>query len=96
MSLPTSRAAALVAAMLALSGQATAQEPVPFTYEMFEASVPHLDLEICPEAFAAPNVFCRLAAYHDALHVFAFSEDGDQSLVAFRSYDEDSFEIGLK
>lgn len=58
-----------------------------FTYEMFEAAVPHADLESCPGDFAQREVFCRLTMAGGMLHVFVFSLEGDQPLLAIESRD---------
>lgn len=56
------------------------------TYEVFEATVEHADLAECPAALAHEGRFCRLVLQNDALHVFAFAEDGDQPLQALVEY----------
>lgn len=48
------------------------------TYEIFEATVEHGDLPECPAALAAESRFRRVVLQNDMLHVFAFSQDGDQ------------------
>ena len=62
---------------------------MPFTYEQFEMAVPHIDLTACPAELAAPDRFCRLTSHHEGLNVFAFSEGGDQPLVAMKSWPTD-------
>ena len=63
-----------------------------FTYEVYEASVTHTDLEGCPVEFDTEQVFCRLTLANDMAHVFVFSYDGDQPLLAVKSYElGDSF-----
>ena len=73
---------------LILTGPAFAQDPTaaPMTYEMFELAVPHVDMAACPAPLAAEGRFCRLTTNNEALNVFAFSEDGDQPMVAFQSW----------
>ena len=61
--------------------------PMPLTYAIFEASVPHLDLASCPEGLPQTGSFCRAAVLHDMVHVFAFAEDGDSPLVAYAAFD---------
>lgn len=70
-----------------LASPALAADPLPFTYEMFEASVLHADLAECPPELAGDNLFCRATLYMDALHVFVFLDEGDQPMVDFLSYD---------
>ncbi|WP_113912743.1 hypothetical protein [Roseovarius dicentrarchi] len=73
-----------------------ADTAAPLTYEQFEAAVPHSDLETCPEALAQDNVFCRATLRHEEIHVFAFSEDGDQVFVGFKTYPADGLGALLK
>lgn len=90
------RPLAAAAALLALAAPLAA---APFTYADFEASVPHIDLETCPEGMVEPTqqatVFCRVSLNNDALHVFVFALEGDQEFVALRSYYEDEFTLTL-
>ena len=81
--------AALLFALPALADEdgLTSPAALPFTYEMFEASVPHTDLAVCPLDLMAEGRFCRVALFNDAFHVFIFTEEGDQPLVGFHSYD---------
>lgn len=57
------------------------------TYAMFEQAVAHVDLEVCPEPLAAPDRFCRATLVGGMINVFAFTEEGDQPLVAVQSWD---------
>ncbi len=75
------------AATPALSQDASKDTPLAMTYEVFEASVDHIDLPSCPSDIAAPNRFCRMTAHRDGLNVFAFSDEGDQPLVAVKTYE---------
>lgn len=58
-----------------------------FGYGVFEASVEHVDLETCPVEFDDAAVFCRMTLASDLAHVFAFLYDGEQPLVAVKSYE---------
>lgn len=58
-----------------------------FTYDVFEASVQHADLEGCPAEFDPDAVFCRLTLTTDQAHVFVFSHNGDQPLLAVKHYE---------
>jgi hypothetical protein len=73
-----------------------ANELAPLTYKVFEESVPHIDLDTCPKSLANDKRFCRLTMSNDALHVFVFSTEGEQPLVAFKSYTQSQFDIRLK
>lgn len=57
------------------------------TYEIFEASVEHVDLMGCPADFDADANFCRMTLASDLAHVFVFSYDGNQPLLAVKSYE---------
>ena len=57
------------------------------TYEVFEASIEHVDLEGCPVDFDADANFCRTTLASDLAHVFVFSYDGAQPLLAVKSYE---------
>ncbi|MBV2360969.1 hypothetical protein KUH32_14475 [Thalassococcus sp. CAU 1522] len=57
------------------------------TYEVFETTIEHVDLETCPEQFDPDAVFCRMTLAADMAHVFAFAHDGDQTLLAVKSYE---------
>jgi hypothetical protein len=63
-----------------------AAEPMPLTYDQFEAAVPHLDLERCPEGLPQAGTFCRATINHHEVHVFTFSEAGEFPLIAFKTY----------
>lgn len=56
------------------------------TYDLFETAIEHADLDHCPAQFDPEAVFCRLTIAGDAAHVFVFSLEGDQPLLAVRSY----------
>lgn len=59
---------------------------LPLTYELFETAIAHADLEECPHSLRQQDTFCRATVHHDEVHVFVFSEDGDQPLIGFYSY----------
>jgi hypothetical protein len=65
---------------------AEAQENCAMNYPVFEVSIPHLDLPVCPKDLARPNAFCRVTTANDAVHVFVFEEKGKQCLLAVKSY----------
>ncbi len=87
--------------ILAAAAASVAFEPAvadtakPLSYEQFETSVAHLDLDDCPGHLAKEDTFCRLAIGGDALHVFVFSNDGEQPLVGFESFGSGQYEILL-
>ena len=57
------------------------------TYALFEDAVEHADLESCPAGFDDETVFCRLTLANEQAHVFVFSYDGDQPLVAIKAFE---------
>ena len=66
------------------------------TYEEFEAAVAHSDLETCPaDMQPQEGSFCRLTLKDEEFHVFQFSEDADQPLMAVRSYPAEGLEALL-
>lgn len=72
----------------------------PYTYADFEASVPHVDLETCPNGATADlargrEVFCRVSLNNDALHVYVFDAGGMQEFVALHTYFEEEFSLRL-
>ncbi len=81
----------LAPALIAPPAQAqSAPDPTAafaLTYAMFEQGVAHVDLEVCPEPLAAPDRFCRATLVGGMINVFAFTEAGEQPLVAFQSWD---------
>jgi hypothetical protein len=78
------------------AGQAVAQTACPMTYAAFEFAVPHLDLKACPADLARDGAFCRASTGNDAVHVFVFSQQGDQCLLVVKSYKEGQYELSVK
>ncbi len=70
--------------------------PMPLTYDIFEASVAHLDLESCPTGLPQQEVFCRAAFLNDTVHVFAFADDGDSPMVGYAAFDAPDFASTLQ
>ncbi|WJY21220.1 hypothetical protein QTA57_15820 [Fontisubflavum oceani] len=71
-------------------------EPMPLSYAVFEAAIPHMDLAECPRDLAAEDRFCRVTVSHDEVHVFAFSYDGDSPFVGHATYPADGLEALLQ
>ena len=89
---------AIAATLIAVSGAAFASGTVQgngvsvledgqMTYELFEASIDHADLENCPAQFDPEKVFCRLTVAAEQAHVFVFDYDNDQPLVAVQHFE---------
>ena len=79
-----------------LLAPAFAQSACPMTYAAFEFAVPHLDIASCPADLARTNAFCRASVGNDAVHVFMFAQDGEQCLLAMKSYKEGEFQLSIK
>jgi hypothetical protein len=73
-----------------------AQGACPMTYEAFEFAIPHLDLETCPKDLTRDNAFCRASSGNDAVHVFAFAQDGEQCLLRMKSYRAGEYQLTVK
>jgi len=82
----------LATALATTSALADEHETCPLTYEVFEFSVPHTDMEECPDAMESEGSFCRLALVAEVATIFAFSEESG-CIVESKSFDEDQFEI---
>ncbi len=83
----------ITAAALLLAAPALAHDHAAFSYTDFEVSIPHIDLETCPEGLAEGDVFCRITMNGDALHIFVFEEEGDRNFVSVHTYYEDEFQL---
>jgi len=79
-------------ALAATPALADGHETCPLTYEVFEYSVPHTDMEECPDAMESEGSFCRLAVVAEVATIFAFSEESG-CIVESKSFDEDQFSI---
>ena len=87
----TLSAALLGLTAASLSAPLQAAEPaepvaLPLTYEIFEAAVPHLDLDECPVTLPQLDSFCRATVLHNEIHIFAFSTEGDSPMIGFNSH----------
>lgn len=86
----------LAACVATFATPSLAASPHVLTYAESEESVPHFDLADCPASMVTPKAFCRVSFNGDAVHVFVFSEEDDQPLVGFRSFDEEGYSLDLK
>ncbi|MBN2907240.1 MAG: hypothetical protein JXJ18_11075 [Rhodobacteraceae bacterium] len=66
------------------AGETSYLEQGAFTYDVFEASVAHTDLDACPAEFDPDVVFCRLALTETQASVFVFTYEGDMPLLAIK------------
>ncbi len=74
---------------------ADGHETCPLSYETYEISVPHTDLETCPAAMDAQGAYCRVSVVAEVATIFAFSEEND-CLVASKSFFEDEFSLSFQ
>lgn len=79
-------------AIMFLSGGAFADAHCALSYETFEESVPHTDMEECPGMLGGPNKFCRYSVNAEVATIFVFDEDS-QCLIKAHSYYDDEFSI---
>ena len=89
-----SRYALISLAVASIAGPAFAadDDTCPLSYEVFEYSVPHTDMEECPAAMESEGTFCRVAVVAEVATIFAFSEESG-CITKSKSFDEDQFEI---
>lgn len=66
-----------------------------FTYEQFETSVNHINLDRCPAEVKAKDVFCRTTILHDGIHVFVFEKGGNMAFVEMLTFDEGSYAVAF-
>ena len=79
-----------------VAAPAMADDAGLLTYELFETAIAHVNLEECPGDLAGEGHFCRMTMNNDAMHVFAFTEEGEQAMVGIRSYYADEMTFGFK
>ena len=80
---------------LALVGPALAADAdCALSYDVYEASVPHTDLEACPDGLAGDGRFCRLSIVAEVATIFVFDEESG-CLVESVSYEEDEFTVTI-
>ena len=90
------RILALTLATLPALPAIAAESAMPLPYEAFEFAVPHVDLETCPDGVTDVAAFCRATIANDEIHVFAFSDEGENHLVALRSFPVDGLPAALE
>jgi hypothetical protein len=94
------KALAMAAAMgMLLAGGASAQmqEECAFDYASFESSVPHFDLDECPDAMEdAEGAFCRASIHMEILSVWVFDDDQTMCFRAVQQFFEDEFEVIIR
>ena len=81
---------ALISLLFCASAVGATTQEVPtgiLTYAIFEEAIEHADLANCPAAFASDDTFCRLTLANEQAHVFVFSNEGDQRMIAVQSYE---------
>lgn len=66
-----------------------------YSYEDFEVSVNHIDLDECPGGLVEGDVFCRVTMMNDAMHVYVFENAGERLFVSVHTFYEDEFNLEL-
>lgn len=79
--------------ILASAGSPVRAETCSLTYEIFEFSVAHLDLDECPNTELADAAFCRANIGSDEIHVYYFSNEDDQCLLKVESYSSGDYSL---
>ena len=83
----------LSAALLVAQGMAAMADDIcALSYETYEFSVPHTDMETCPASFAVDGAFCRGVLNTEIFTVYAFSET-DGCLIASRAYEPGQYAV---
>lgn len=83
------------AMLLALAGPVLAGDmECALSYDVYEASVPHTDMEECPESMVSEGRFCRLSVVAEVATIFSFDEESG-CLVEAISFEEDEFTITI-
>lgn len=85
----------LVSLALALGLATPALTAGTYSYNDFEVSVNHIDLEECPDGLADGDVFCRVTMMNDAMHVYVFENEGERLFVSVHTFYEDEFNLEL-
>jgi hypothetical protein len=88
---------AVTAALLTMAHAAASQDDASdcaLSYDTFEASVPHTDLQECPASMQIEGAFCRISVVAEVATIFAFSEESF-CLVESRSYYDDEFTLAV-
>lgn len=83
------------AILLALAGPVLAGDmECVLPYDVYEASVPHTDLENCPAQMEGEGRFCRISVVAEVATIFSFDEESG-CLVEAKSFEEDEFTISI-
>lgn len=85
---------ATISALL-IAATVTVGHAGPFTYELFENSVNHIDLDQCPSQVKSRDVFCRATIQNDGVHIFVFEEAGDRNFIDMLTFDRGEFDVAL-
>lgn len=81
-----------IISMGVVAGNAMADDHCALPYEVFEASVPHTDIEECPKTLAGENRFCRYSVLAEVATIFVFDEN-ENCLIKTKSFDDEKFRI---
>jgi hypothetical protein len=79
------------------AGAALAEEGCAFDYATFESTVPHFDLDACPDAVEdAEGAFCRASIHMEILTVWVFDEDGDRCFRRVQQFFEEDYDLTVR
>ena len=74
----------MIAVLSLAAGAAAAEGDRRLSVASMEERIPHIKLVECPAILALPNASCYIVKLDGTLHVAAFSNDGEQGLIALR------------
>ena len=86
---------AALAGALPLAAIAADAPSCSLSYDVYEVSVPHTDMEACPTAISAEGAYCRVSVVAEVATIFVFSEE-DDCLIKAESFFEDEFALTFK
>jgi hypothetical protein len=88
--------AAAAAGIVMAAGGAWAEE-CAFDYPTFESTVPHFDLDECPDAVEeADGGFCRASIHMDILTVWVFEDEGSMCFRRVQQFFDDDYEVVIR
>lgn len=89
-------AAASLAVTTGIAWSDSHEAACALSYEVFEESVPHTDMQTCPASLGISDdaMFCRVSVLAEVATVFVFQYD-DGCLVEARNFFEDEFDLDI-
>jgi hypothetical protein len=90
------RIIAVVGIGMIAAGGAWAQEECAFDYATYESTVPHFDLDECPDQVEdAEGAFCRASIHMDILSIWVFDEE-DMCFRRVQQFFEEDYEVVIR